>query len=746
MEDPRGKGEKEKMEHAPNVIPITDQQSLIHLGSLDSFDITEGGIEAARNILDYLKPGKEKNLKRAIDIYENLIPNENFGGEYTALEWLCRYFIAPEEAKKGLLAQPEPRSFYDLLCRNDYDNLIYYLNNKYHIEDDKSRDIHDVKTRMRFLEDFILFINPDRERWETTRENLKRCDLQPGMYVADVGSGPGYYTYKFSDIVGDEGKVYAIETNPAHLSFLRDYVEKNQVKNIEVVESTFEGIGLPPEVRVDVVFICSLYHNVYAAFTDEERDSFVASIRRALRDGGRLIIVDNDLVEGQELPYHGPYCSKHFIISQLWYYGFDLKDTFQFAPQRYVLIFDKTEPRPALKEEEGESVLKTADKEGEKTVPALLVRSSASLVSFRIIGTSTSGYTRRGKLSGRKLYNGLVEGNADLIREASKGFEELWPKERIGDDYTAFIWFAEYALADEARRKEMTADPMTAFYADYFCGNDMERLKTYLFYKFHLEKPDDPDASDYSNFEYDGEDFPISKLNQWNEFLVFNNPNRYLWEKTPEMCRFFDVKPGEYIADLGCGGGFFSWYFSKTVGGTGRVYSTEINKDALYYLDEFIKAKGIKNIETVVTRMNDAGLPENSVDTIFMCSMYHAVYITDIEFVKDAFLDSIHKALRPGGRLIIVDNAVSREGETPYYGSMIAPELVIGQLQYYGFRLKNRFQLIPQRYALIFEEVEGYEAPPRGGKDETGRDRMGSMARGHKGEKPKDPWSVPGQS
>ena len=739
------------MERQPNIIPVTDQQSLIHLGSLDSFDITEGGVKAAKCILNYLKNGHRRSLSQAVHIYENLIPNENFGGEYTALEWLCRLFLAPEEGRKELLLQPEPRSFYELLCGNGYDNLIYYLNNKYHIEDDKEHDIHDVKTRMRFLEDFILFINPDRERWETTRENLRKWNLHAGMHVADVGSGPGYYTYKFSDIVGEEGKVYAIETNPRHLEFLNHYVEQNKVTNISVVESTFEGIGLSKDVTVDVVFICSLYHNVYAAFTDEERDSFVGSIRHALRPDGKLIIVDNDLVAGQDLPYHGPYISKDLIISQLWYYGFDLIDTFQFAPQRYVLIFHMTDPRPA-EESAGSIPAICGPEECGDAGREIKVRSSASLVSFRIIGTSTSGYTRRGKIEGRKLYDGLTGHDNALIRAASDGFTALWPKERIGDDYTALIWFAQYALQDEAGREKMTQDRMTAFYADYFCSNDFERLKTYLLYKFHLEKPDDPDASDHTSYEYDGEDFPISRLNQWNEFMVFNNPNRHLWEKTDEMCSCFDIKPGEHIADLGCGGGFFSWYFSKAVGETGLVYSTEINKDALYYLDEFIAASGTKNIKTIVTKMNDAGLPENSVDTIFMCSMYHAVYITDIEFVKDAFLDSIHKALRPGGRLIIVDNDTSHEGVTPYYGSMIAPELTIGQLRFYGFKLKSRVQLIPQRYALIFEEEENYEAPPRGGKDSRGRDRMDRMERPagpgkRRGKgKPKNPWSIPGQS
>ena len=84
-------------------IDINSRHSFIHLGSLDSFDITEGGKSAGRKILEYLDTGKLVLLKEAQHIYEELIPNENFGGEYTALEWLCKYCLAPEDVQAEYL-------------------------------------------------------------------------------------------------------------------------------------------------------------------------------------------------------------------------------------------------------------------------------------------------------------------------------------------------------------------------------------------------------------------------------------------------------------------------------------------------------------------------------------------------------------------------------------------------------------------------------------------------------------------
>ena len=676
----------------PTEITICAKDSLVHVGSLDSFDITKGGIKAGKLLLKYLDNGDEKLLHKAIEIYEKIIPDENFGGEYTALEWLCNYFLSPEEAKKDLLSKPLIKSFYDVLSKDNFADLKMYLQLKYHIIEVDKNDV-ESKEKLRFLEDFILFNNPDRERWEKTRENMEKFNIRPGERIADVGSGPGYFSFKFGDIVGEEGKVYAIETNPMHLDFLRNHIAENDIKNVEVVVSQFEGIGLSEDVEVDTVFVCSLYHNVYAAFTDFERDKFVGSIRHALVDGGKLIIVDNDLVDSTELPYHGPYICKELLTSQLYHYGFKLIDNYQFTPQRYVLIYEKVDmPKDFVVKE---NTLEDACH--------IHVNNAGSLIRYRIIGTSTAGYSIRGKACGKVMYDGFMNNDRALIQKAHDMFADLWPQERIGDDYTAFMWFCEYYLADDAEKERMLADPRDRMYFEFFGGNDYEKLKKYLFIKFYLEHEDDPNANLETSFEYKSREFPIATLNEWNEYFVFNNPNRKLWEKTDEMLALMDIKKGESIADLGCGGGYFTYEFSKMVGPSGSVYATEINKDAMKYLDELKSKENIKNIKTVVTKMNDCKLKENSCDKMFMCSMYHAVYITDIEFVKDQFIASIKKALKPGGQLIIVDNDVTEAGTPSYYGPGITPMLIVSQLSFYGFKLVKKEQLIPQRFLLVFE-------------------------------------------
>lgn len=689
----------------PITLDIRSKNSIIHIGSLDSFDITEGGKNAARKMLDYLETGKTKSLEAAIEIYDIIIPNENFGGEYTALRWICNLLIAPEKERKDFLSRPLVSSWFEILAKDDFANLKEYLKRKYNfIETEKD----DQKTleKIRFLEDFILFNNPDRQRWDKTFENFKILNVREGDSIIDFGCGPGYFTFKFADIVGEKGHVYGIETNEQHINYLREYIKENKINNVDIFEYQPDGMGLKSPIKVDLIFMCSLYHILYATLTDGERDLFIKNIKTYLKKDGRFIIVDNDLVESGELPYHGPYISRDLIISQLWYHGFKLVNQYQFTPQRYVLEFkfsrqpqiDPSVPMPAIFDESSENVIR--------------VTSPSSLIRYRMIGTSTQGYTLLGKKAARLFYEALEKKNKATIENALKAYEELIPQERIGDEYTAFVWFCKYLLASNEGRNQILSNKFDAEYFQYLAENDFAILKKYVKAKYDLDKQD-PELpkmdEEFLNkwihevsYECSGSEVSFDQINDWSEFIAFNNPNREIWEKTSEMLNYLNIKDGEAVADIGCGFGFFSFRFSQLVG-KGKVYATEINKEALEYVEKINSKYGL-NIQTIVPNLNDSCLPPDSVDTIFICSMYHAVYIASIEFVKDEFIASLKKALKNGGRLVIVDNAITPPSIVPYHGSGIAKELIISQLKYYGFRLVDFKHFIPQRYVLVFQK------------------------------------------
>lgn len=329
-------------QQAPNsdtdVIKISSKASLAHLGSLDSFNMTESGKEAAKKLLGYLDYKDPEALQRALITYERIIPIENFGGEYTTLQWFGEYLQASPEQQRQLLADRYVRNFFEYMSANDFGPLKEYLRRKYKLEDYQRTE--ETQKREAFLENLILFENPKREQWEKTSKIVDSLNLKPGRTVADIGSGPGYYTFKFAERVGDQGHVFAIDTDKKLLEYVQGVKDKYKIGNVDLIQPTGGAIDLPKE-SVDMAFMCSLYHVIYLTSKEPVKDAFVNSIKNSLKPDGSLVIVDNALVEAPDLPYHGPYIAKELLIAQMNHYGFRLVDQYAFIPQRYVLVFKK---------------------------------------------------------------------------------------------------------------------------------------------------------------------------------------------------------------------------------------------------------------------------------------------------------------------------------------------------------------------------------------------------------------------
>src|ERR1700732_2451777 len=83
--------------------PISSKISLVHLGSIDSFTITEQGTLAGRFLLNALENKDPAEAGKAKVVYHAIVPKEHYGGEYTALEWFCDYLLGTEEHRRTQL-------------------------------------------------------------------------------------------------------------------------------------------------------------------------------------------------------------------------------------------------------------------------------------------------------------------------------------------------------------------------------------------------------------------------------------------------------------------------------------------------------------------------------------------------------------------------------------------------------------------------------------------------------------------
>ncbi|MGI9258382.1 MAG: class I SAM-dependent methyltransferase [Gammaproteobacteria bacterium] len=136
-----------------------------------------------------------------------------------------------------------------------------------------------------------MFENENREVFSRRHDVLEAMNIEPGMAVADVGAGSGFYVEIMAAAVGSEGQVYAVEIAPNWIDYLNEKIAAEGLDNVNVVQGGEQSIELP-EASIDLAFSSDTYHHF------EYPQSTLASIYEALKPGGRWIVLDYDRIPG----------------------------------------------------------------------------------------------------------------------------------------------------------------------------------------------------------------------------------------------------------------------------------------------------------------------------------------------------------------------------------------------------------------------------------------------------------------
>ncbi len=126
---------------------------------------------------------------------------------------------------------------------------------------------------------------PERIEEERPELLLSALELKPGMSVADVGAGTGYYSWRMAQRVGAGGRVYAVDIQPEMIKLLEEQMLRRGAANVKAVLGTPTDPGLPPG-SIDLAIMVDVYHEL------EYPHEMLAAIVRALKPGGRLAFVE----------------------------------------------------------------------------------------------------------------------------------------------------------------------------------------------------------------------------------------------------------------------------------------------------------------------------------------------------------------------------------------------------------------------------------------------------------------------
>lgn len=143
------------------------------------------------------------------------------------------------------------------------------------------------------LQEFLgKFEVESREVFARRKEIVEACEIRPGQTVADIGAGTGLFTRFFSDAVGRDGQVIAVDIAQKFLDHIRSTCREAGLHNVDTLLGKADSTELP-EASIDLAFICDTYHHF------EFPHKTLASLHRALKPDGRVVLVDFRRIEGK---------------------------------------------------------------------------------------------------------------------------------------------------------------------------------------------------------------------------------------------------------------------------------------------------------------------------------------------------------------------------------------------------------------------------------------------------------------
>jgi predicted methyltransferase len=189
---------------------------------------------------------------------------------------------------------------------------------------------------------------------------------------------------------------------------------------------------------------------------------------------------------------------------------------------------------------------------------------------------------------------------------------------------------------------------------------------------------------------------PHGRLFPPQDLGFLEGPDRDAWQKPDQVMDALGIADGAVVADLGAGAGWFTIRLARRVGPNGLVYAEDIQPQMIEAIRRRVAREGLRNVRTVHGTAQDPRLPAGALDAVLIVDIYYEM--------EDpvALLRNVTAALKPRGRVGIVDFRAGNGGPGPEAGERVDPEAIIRDASAAGLQLISRETFLPFQHLLVF--------------------------------------------
>jgi len=167
------------------------------------------------------------------------------------------------------------------------------------------------------------------------------------------------------------------------------------------------------------------------------------------------------------------------------------------------------------------------------------------------------------------------------------------------------------------------------------------------------------------------------------------------WQHPQQVIAALEIAPGAHVADVGAGGGYFTFRLADAVGPEGKVYAVDVDPGMVDHLERRARKEGRRNVETILATPDDTRLPENAVDLVFICNTFH--HLTN----RSVYFAQLLPRLRAGGRVVIIDYRPSG-WFAKLFGHATPADVIRKEMEAAGYVVERQHDFLPKQHFLVF--------------------------------------------